>query len=610
MVFRRYGAEMGRQTYLWRRNAVYYARMDVPTDLVSVVGKTTLKKSLKTSDEATAKRCLWPVIQHWQREFDELRAQRALSEGDVELAVWQHYTDSLERDEARRRSLPTQDDIDEAMESAVGYVEREGIDISDPLALLDAGLEVQVLQNHLQGAKGIDAKARKARLSELRRHLSRGETALIEHEVDAFLEKNKLVFMPGSPDRNALARKLMRAEIEALRRAQERDEGDYSGVPLDPIVKPASGNPRELAGPGESIFEVFELYAAENPNQVKADTLNQARRDIGLFAQFVGSTYPVKLISKKNVREWKALLLKYPVKASESKVFRGMSFEQTVQHNAQVGKPTITPRTVNRHLSSLGAFCRWLVSHGYLDQNPVDGMTLNKEKHSKTLTFSAEQLNVIFRSPLFTGCRSDDQPRFIKQPGNVMIRDHRYWVPLIMLFSGARPGEIGQLAIDDLREEHGQWIMHITDDGDGEKSVKNDNSRRILPVHEELLRLGLIDRHSRLKQAGQTRLFPEAKRNSRGQMMADFSRMFSRYLSGLSIKNGRGYSQYSFRHGAADALRRAGYLDHEFKFLMGHGDTSMTGRYGMIPQGLLEKRVELINAIAYPGLDIEHLKTP
>lgn len=191
-----------------------------------------------------------------------------------------------------------------------------------------------------------------------------------------------------------------------------------------------------------------------------------------------------------------------------------------------------------------------------------------------------------------------------------MIRDHRYWVPLIMLFSGARPGEIGQLAIDDLREEHGQWIMHITDDGDGEKSVKNDNSRRILPVHEELLGLGLIDRHSRLKQAGQTRLFPEAKRNSRGQMMADFSRMFSRYLSGLGIKNGRGYSQYSFRHGAADALRRAGYLDHEFKFLMGHGDTSMTGRYGMIPQGLLEKRVELINAIAYPGLDIEHLKTP
>ena len=46
--------------------------------------------------------------------------------------------------------------------------------------------------------------------------------------------------------------------------------------------------------------------------------------------------------------------------------------------------------------------------------------------------------------------------------------------------------------------------------------------------------------------------------------------------------DGRGYSQYSFRHGAADALRRAGYLERDFGFLMGHGDNNMTGRYGMM----------------------------
>jgi hypothetical protein len=43
---------------------------------------------------------------------------------------------------------------------------------------------------------------------------------------------------------------------------------------------------------------------------------------------------------------------------------------------------------------------------------------------------------------------------------------------------------------------------------------------------------------------------------------------------------------------------------------MGHGDTSETGRYGMMPQGMLEKRAELINAISYPRLDLEHLKPP
>lgn len=34
----------------------------------------------------------------------------------------------------------------------------------------------------------------------------------------------------------------------------------------------------------------------------------------------------------------------------------------------------------------------------------------------------------------------------------------------------------------------------------------------------------------------------------------------------------------------------------------------MTGLYGIIPQGKLEQRVELVNAITYPGLDIVHLK--
>lgn len=34
----------------------------------------------------------------------------------------------------------------------------------------------------------------------------------------------------------------------------------------------------------------------------------------------------------------------------------------------------------------------------------------------------------------------------------------------------------------------------------------------------------------------------------------------------------------------------------------------MTGRYGIIPQSMLEQRVELVNAITYPGLDIVRLR--
>jgi hypothetical protein len=62
---------MARLTYLERRGAVYYARIDIPLDLVDHYGTTTRKKSLRTKDENVAKDRLWPVIEAWRAEFSD-----------------------------------------------------------------------------------------------------------------------------------------------------------------------------------------------------------------------------------------------------------------------------------------------------------------------------------------------------------------------------------------------------------------------------------------------------------------------------------------------------------------------------------------------------------
>lgn len=574
---------MARISYLLRRGASYYARLKVPTDLVDILGKKELVKSLGTKEENEAKRLMWPVVDEWNRQFDDLRSRRELTDADKAEAIWQHYGDTLERDEQSRLLIRSEDQIANMA--------------GDPI-------DKAVMRN----MRKFDALARRVKLDEMRKHLTIGETVLIDHEVDDFINRNRLLIDPVSPERTDLARKLMRAEIEALQRTLERDSGDYSGTPKDPIVKPVTGTARETAARGESIMELFENYALENPRKISPDTINQARRDVGMFVDHIGRTSPVQRIDKKTLREWKALLMRFPVKATESKAFAGMTTVQMVKHNEEIGKPVLTPRTVNRYLSNLGAFCNWLVNHGYLDQNPLYGMLLAKEKKISTYPFTSVQLNKLFQSPLFTGCHSANEWRFISRQGDVKIRDHRYWVPLIMLYSGARPAEIAQLSIDDVRQEHGHWIMHITTEGDGDKTVKTDGSMRVVPIHKELIKLGFLDYHAGMKKAGQSRLFPLAERNSRGQMIADFSREFSRYLIRIGIKIGRGLSLYSFRHGAADALRRAGYLDEQFGFILGHTSATMTGRYGIMPQGMLEQRVELVNAIAYPDLKIDHLK--
>lgn len=457
-----------------------------------------------------------------------------------------------------------------------------------------------------------DANLRTRRLNFLKRALSSGDVKPAAAAATDSSSRHRIILDEHSAEYRELCSLLIRAEIEALQRTTERDNCDFTGVPKDPIVKPAKATVREVAAPGEGIMELFEVYAKENPRNITVDTINQARRDIGIFVQHVGATYPATKIDKKAVREWKALLMLYPVKATETKAFAGMKIAQIVEHKKTVGKPLLTPRTVNRYLSSLGAFCSWLVAHGYIDSNPTDGMSLAKDKRKKVFPFTVEQMNVLFKSPLFTGCKSDEASRFWNKPGTVLIRDHRYWVPLIMLYSGARPAEIAQLAVKDIRLDQETWIMDITETSDeGEedlKSLKTLGSRRVVPIHPELVRLGFLDYLNEAKKAGHSRVFPFATRNARGQMIADFSREFGRYLTKIGLKKGRGISLYSFRHGAVDALRRAGYLDDEFNFIFGHGNGNLVTRgYGVLVQSVLAQRVELLNAIAYPGLELGHL---
>ena len=597
---------MALPSHLFRRGAAYSARMRVPLDLVEIMGKRELVQALGTTDLTEAKSRLYPVIANWQREFDDLRARRALVPADREHAVWDHYTGTLARDDEQRAALPGDDQIQAVKAETVAQFEARDISGLDQLEVLDAGLDLMVAQR----AGEVSAVHRKVKLAELRKHLAKGETALVASEVDEYLNQNRLLVQRGTPDWISLARHMMRAEIEALQRTLERDRGDYTGQPADPLVKPATGNRREVAKPGETIMEVFEIFARENKNGVASDRLNQARRDIGTFVELVGASFPIDKITKVEVREWKQLLVKYPVKATETKVFSGMNIRQIVKENEKVGKPVLADRTVNRYLSSLGAFLSWAVDNGYLDKNPTEGLMLKKEAKAPTVPFNTEQLATLFNSPWFAGCKGADEWRNVAKPGDVLIRDHRYWVPLIMLFSGARPGEIGQLAVNDVRQQHGHWIMHITTEGEETsegKSVKTEGSMRVVPVHPELIRLGFITYHAQRVKEGGASLFPGAKRNERGQMMADVSREFGRYMTRIGLKVGRGLSLYSFRHGAADALRRAGFLDQNFGFILGHAEPSMTGKYGILPQGMLEQRVELVNAIAYPGLTLDHL---
>jgi hypothetical protein len=189
-------------------------------------------------------------------------------------------------------------------------------------------------------------------------------------------------------------------------------------------------------------------------------------------------------------------------------------------------------------MSALGGFCRWMVSNDYLQANPVADMLPSKiGPTNKRSTFTDDQLKALFTSPLFTTCRGDGW-REVDQPGNVSVRDHRYWIPLVMLYSGARPGEIAQLFVGDVLEQHGMWTMSINAATGTRKRIKTPGSQRAVPLHSRLVALGFLDHVKAAAARGDRQVFAEIEIPETGQIAAQFSREFNRYLVRIGVKQG------------------------------------------------------------------------
>jgi integrase len=609
-------AVLGHYTNIHRRGSTYYLRVAVPKDLQAPLGKVEVWKSLRTNDEKQARHTATSVLAALQAdwEFERLRllsdlgASEQLSDQAIFDIAAEFYEFEKTADETARLHVPTQSELEEIRERSRQESQRvdlnslEGNDLE--MAALALSLDYIVAKNAAKNERD----RHRLLLAEVRRHLRDGETVLVQWAANEALRKRKLVVSPRSLDYRRLCLALLRTWIEVLERTVERDQGDWKGRPADELVlsalksAPVTTTPSSpAASSSETVEALFERYARENPRNVKSDTLEQSRKIISLFAESLPSTtFQASKITKKEVREWKALLQQYPVKAAEIRELKGKSIAAVVELNKALGKPTISPKSINKYLSALGAFCTWLVNHGYLDVNPVDGLQVKYDRErSPVRPYSNEQLSKIFSSPLYLGCKSENEWHI---KGSVHFDDHRYWLPLLALFSGARLGELAQLQTNNIFQSHGHWAMHITREGG--KETKTKGSQRVVPIHDALARLGFLKFVDRCRTAGGRALFPLLTVNSRGQIAGDYSRAYGRFLLKIEIKAGNELNFHSFRHTFTDALRRAGYLDENFGFLLGHTQATTTGRYGVLSEGALDDRLKLVAAVSYPGVHL------
>jgi integrase len=132
------------------------------------------------------------------------------------------------------------------------------------------------------------------------------------------------------------------------------------------------------------------------------------------------------------------------------------------------------------------------------------------------------------------------------------------WGAVIGLYTGARVSEVGQLALADFTTVDGVPCLTITDEGEGQ-SVKNDASLRTIPIHPDLLTLGLMERVATLRKKGETRLFPKVKVGAVNGAGNWLSKAFTRHIEAVGItKPAKGkYGFHSLRKTAIQTMKSA-----------------------------------------------------
>jgi integrase len=143
----------------------------------------------------------------------------------------------------------------------------------------------------------------------------------------------------------------------------------------------------------------------------------------------------------------------------------------------------------------------------------------------------------------------------------------------------------------------------VIDIHNGENNnLKNESSVRLVPIHSELVRAGLL--HYRDSLPKDSPLFPGLTRRASkgGKIGARLGELFRKKLVALRIKR-KGLCFHSLRHNVSGSLDAAEVSQTDAARVLGHTIPQETFRTYSTGPGL-KRLAAVIEEINYPGLNI------
>ena len=532
---------MNTAPYLICRDGIYYFRKVCPKALQPLLGRKEITKSLRTASKHLAKRLAITMATDIEKLFAEItNGLGLLKPQQVEIVAAHFYRQQVEA--LTKEALEDFKDRSDAEEEWEAF------------------------------------HARTFR-QEVKSNLKKSSYESVEPEVDHLIEINGLILEKQS----AVYNQLCRAVLIGLDKVYEASEKIIQGDFENPEFNFASSEVPGVQSESESVTLkiAVEKYLAENKRDWADKHYLSQKAKLDHFIAFMGEGELAKgenielgQVTTHDVRRYKELLQGTPSNAL--KKYPDLSVIEVVEAARQAGDPLLGTTSINNYIQCVSTLYSWAAAElDYQGKNHFKGRAKRisgKSRRDERHPFSKEQLATFFSSPLYTGCQSLSR---CHKSGDKLFKDSaKYWVPLIGFYTGMRLQEILQLYVADIYQSDGHWVLDLNEAHE-DKKLKTDQSKRVIPIHNDLVNIGLVVFKERQEEKGAERLFPDVVLSGDGTYSSTFSKWFSRYLDNVGIKTNK-TSFHSFRHNMKDFFRAAGISDELSEHYLGR----LTGRTG------------------------------
>ncbi|TIQ44619.1 MAG: site-specific integrase [Mesorhizobium sp.] len=569
-------------THLQCRNGTWYYRRAVPKHLVQAMGKSMIFHSLHTTEKKKAKKLREIEDVKWSAQFAAFEAGEAQPASDVaKVAIGEQELLELVRAYVERNSRQ----FDER-ETAIPATSAERKD-----AVENTERDISILRDpdDLRADEWIGAIGGKL-------------LAEAGQEPKSMSSTNDARF----------AEVVRRGLLELSRRKLAHYQDDFGKGFFDAEFDPARPKPlrfEELA----NQYLLMQIEEAE-ANGMSAKWQDKIKAQVTLVRELIGDDTPVSAIDYDLCLRARSLLARTP--SNRTKIYPGLSLEAAIKKAAEEGRPLMAPVTQATYLDTLRGILRLAELKRLLPHNPASTLRPLKrdaeKPEDKREPFKLEQIKAFFTGTFYQSCAPNAPVPYAKAD-----REWRFWLPLLCLFTGARPNELCQMPPDDVKcSANGTWFLDLVvaadDDDDASagqptKTLKNATSRRKIPIHPELLALGFVEFAKAKQKAKAERLFSGLKKDKYGNWASYSLKRFRDTFLPEAITVGPKQAFYSFRHTFRDALRRSKAGPDTLKALGGWSQGSVTSdNYG--DKSDPDLHVEAMAKVSYPGLDLSYLR--